>query len=286
MRDLSTAHVLRGDVASRHVGQWLQSAVALAPAGFDRVQDGVCLHRAGTLLYLCPAVARMLGIEGSADLVGSKVSDLIHPPDRARALAMLEAAARDGRAPPTSIALCGSLGRLVPVELSGARTGEVALPVDVLYVRACDRRDLLENEQPMPIQEGERRRGEPRRSTVLICDDEARLGALTAGLLSEYGFLPISVGTGEAALDALDGSDPGIDVLLLDVNLSAGRSAREVLTAMKDRGANARVILTSGLAEEDVDVDLVKHPSVVGYIAKPYGVDQLVQSINRALGRQ
>ena len=53
---------------------------------------------------------------------------------------------------------------------------------------------------------------------------------------------------------------------------------------MTDRGAAARVILTSGLAEEDVDADLVTHPSVVGYIAKPYGVDQLVQTINRALG--
>jgi DNA-binding response OmpR family regulator len=119
---------------------------------------------------------------------------------------------------------------------------------------------------------------------VLICDDEARLGALTAGLLAEYGFDPLTVGTGEDAIAALAKADPVIDVLLLDVNLSHGKPAREVLTTIEEAGNRVRVVLTSGLAEEDVDPKLMTHPSVSGYVAKPYGVDELVQTIKKALG--
>ena len=176
----------------------------------------------------------------------------------------------------------------LPLDLSDGFTGGGS-PLSIFFladgvISEPALRASEENDELMPIQVGEQQATGHGRPTVLICDDEARLGALTAGLLTDYGFSPITVGTGEAALDALDEGDPSVDVVLLDVNLSAGQSARDVLTAMKARGATARVILTSGLAEEDVDQDLVKHPFVVGYVAKPYGVDQLVQSINRALG--
>jgi DNA-binding NtrC family response regulator len=137
----------------------------------------------------------------------------------------------------------------------------------------------------MERRDGERLHGESHRVTVLICDDEARLGALTAGLLTEFGFAPVTVGNGDEALTALAKAELGVDVVLLDVNLSEGPSAGDVLVAMQSRGSRARVILTSGLAEEDVNADLLEHPLVVGYVAKPYGVDQLVQSVRTAVAR-
>jgi len=118
---------------------------------------------------------------------------------------------------------------------------------------------------------------------VLICDDESRLGALTAGLLSEYGFRSVTVGTGEDAIRELSSEDLWVDVLLLDVNLSQGSSAADVLSRMRTDRLAARVVLTSGLAEEDVDPELLAHPLVVGYVAKPYAVEQLVLSIRKAL---
>jgi CheY-like chemotaxis protein len=267
------------------VGDRLELEGAIPPPGFDARRDGVCVHRQGTILYLSPNLPRLLARSPGEDLVGARLCDLV-PAGSETAAAALEAVALGGDVPPTVVAFPGPRGGLLQFELTFAHATEAAAPVDVIWFRVCGHRGLLpeENEQLMPTQAGEQREGATGRPTVLICDDEARLGALTAGLLSEYGFQPITVGTGQAALDALDESDPSVDVVLLDVNLSAGQSAREVLTAMTDRGAAARVILTSGLAEEDVDADLVTHPSVVGYIAKPYGVDQLVQSINRALG--
>ena len=283
MRNQSTAQVARGGSPFR-VGDRLELEGATPPPGFDAQRDGVCVHRQGTILYLSPNLPRLLAKGPGVDLVGTRLGDLVT--GSGGPVEAFEVVAQGGDAPPTVVAFPGPRGGLLQFELTFAHATDAATPVDVIWFRVCGHRGLLseENQQLMPTQAGEQRERAAGRPTVLICDDEARLGALTAGLLSEYGFQPITVGTGQAALEALDEGDPSIDVVLLDVNLSAGQSAREVLTAMTDRGAAARVILTSGLAEEDVDADLVTHPSVVGYIAKPYGVDQLVQSINRALG--
>ena len=283
LRNLSTAQAPRGE-ASFRVVDGFELEGATPPPGFDRDRDGICVHRRGTILYLSPNLPRLLERGSEVDLLGAKIAELVAPEAPGRARAALAAVAQGREAPPVSIACRGARGRQVHFELTFARANDAVMPVDVIWFRVCRHHGSAseENDELMPIQVGDRNdRG---RATVLICDDEARLGALTAGLLIEYGFSPITVGTGDAALDALDGGEASVDVVLLDVNLSAGQSAREVLAAMADRGAKARVILTSGLAEEDVDPDLVKHPSVVGYVAKPYGVDQLVQSINRALG--
>ncbi|HEX3596831.1 MAG TPA: response regulator [Polyangiaceae bacterium] len=256
----------------------------MAPPGFDQQRDGVCVHRQGTILYLSPTLRSLLENGSNAHLVGARIADLVSADDPSRAT-ILDAVTRGGDAPPATVVVRDVRGRALRFELVFARANGASTPVDVIWFRACgpEASASEENNELMPIQVGEHEGRAQGRPTVLICDDESRLGALTAGLLTEYGFAPITVGTGDAAIDALDEGNPYVDVVLLDVNLSAGQSAREVLTAMKARGAKARVILTSGLAEEDVDQDLVKHPSVVGYVAKPYGVDQLVQSINRAL---
>jgi CheY-like chemotaxis protein len=216
--------------------------------------------------------------------VGGDVADLFPPADRSRIAAALAGAGGSGPASPVRLILPATQDRSVPVELTAFRVGSATPPVDVLYVRRggapSGEFDML-----MTSRVADGKQTDAGRPTVLICDDEARLGALTAGLLSEYGFNPLTVGTGEDALLALADQTARVDLVLLDVNLSAGSSARDVLFAMRERGQNARVILTSGLAEEDVDADLVTHPSVVGYIAKPYGVEQLIQTINKALGR-
>ena len=73
-------------------------------------------------------------------------------------------------------------------------------------------------------------------------------------------------------------------VLLLDVNLGGGMQASEVLDELGRRGTAVRVILSSGLSQEDVPASLREHRLVVSYLAKPYTVDNLVAAINAALG--
>jgi two-component system, cell cycle sensor histidine kinase and response regulator CckA len=118
--------------------------------------------------------------------------------------------------------------------------------------------------------------------TVLVCDDEARLAMLTAGLLDQYGYGAVTVSSCEEAIAVLDRKEPRCDVVLLDVNLPDG-SASAVLDQMRARGYAQPVILTSGYAAEDVPRELMTDARVAGYLAKPYSVDRLVETVRLAL---
>lgn len=117
---------------------------------------------------------------------------------------------------------------------------------------------------------------------VLICDDEYRLTAITAQLLEEFGFDSVTAATGDEAVAALDDSQPP-DVLLLDINLSAGLSAFETLNRVAARGTGVPVVLTSGYAAEDVPQTMTQHPVVVGYLAKPYSPDSLLDKLREGI---
>ena len=143
----------------------------------------------------------------------------------------------------------------------------------------------------LPLYQGEESdRSEPPTSqqpggeTVLVCDDESRLAMLTAGLLDQYGYGAVTVANCVEILDALGRDDPHCHVVLLDVNLPDG-SASEVLAEMRTRGHVQPVILTSGYAEEDVPDELMRNEQVAGYLAKPYSVDRLVETVRAALDK-
>lgn len=126
-------------------------------------------------------------------------------------------------------------------------------------------------------------RASPRNSDfVLICDDESRLAALTAGLLEDYGYRLHTARSGEEATTFL--REQSVRVLLLDVNLAEGLTAMDVLEALEHAGSDTGVILTSGLAAEDVPSALMSHPRVSTYLPKPYSLEALVDAVRRAAG--
>ncbi|GMV17631.1 MAG: hypothetical protein AMXMBFR56_58550 [Polyangiaceae bacterium] len=114
---------------------------------------------------------------------------------------------------------------------------------------------------------------------ILICDDEARLAELTAGLLRHFGFVAEAVADGERAI-AIASGEPGFDLLILDLTLP-GVSSAEVIRRI--RGRRTRVVLTSGYSREDVPPALLREPNVVAYLAKPYPVERLVETVREAL---
>jgi CheY-like chemotaxis protein len=117
---------------------------------------------------------------------------------------------------------------------------------------------------------------------VLVCDDETRLGDLTAGLLEECGFAAGFVPSATDAMAYLDAHQE-TRVLLLDVNLSGGKSAHDLLTFLVTRRHKLRVVLTSGSAKQEVGTELTQHPLVVGYLEKPYAEEELTTAITSAL---
>lgn len=116
---------------------------------------------------------------------------------------------------------------------------------------------------------------------VLICDDEARLATLTAGLLREFGFEVLTVRNGADAVRAV--AQHPVDVVILDVNLP-GEDAREIVSRLRARG-NVSIILSSGYTEEDIEPALLKDHAVKAFLAKPYGVEALVDTIDQVRQR-
>jgi CheY-like chemotaxis protein len=119
-------------------------------------------------------------------------------------------------------------------------------------------------------------------TTVLVCDDEERLATLTAALLEQQGYRTFIASGADSAASVAEAQH--FDVLVLDVNLACS-SASAVLQRVAKSGFEGPTILTSGYPEEDVPAELLRHPRVTGYVAKPYSVERLVEAIDHALER-
>jgi two-component system, OmpR family, response regulator len=127
-----------------------------------------------------------------------------------------------------------------------------------------------------------RRSGPRLPAHVLVCDDEPRLATLVVALLEQSDHRAFAVADLTAAIAAV--LERRFDVVLLDVNLR-GSGASQVLKELVVHGLVGKVVLTSGCAEEDVSRELLGHPQVAGYLAKPYPVEQLLEAIDAAVGQ-
>ncbi len=112
---------------------------------------------------------------------------------------------------------------------------------------------------------------------ILVTDDEATLVGLVREILTYAGHeVSIAYG-GDEALNLADEVKPDVillDWMMPDVN---GRGVAEVL---RRRGSSAKVILVSAIANIEekaasIDAD--------GYVAKPFGINDLIDAVERCL---
>ena len=115
--------------------------------------------------------------------------------------------------------------------------------------------------------------------TLLIVEDEALIAAATAQSLKRLGYQVRTARTGEEAVDAAV-SDPGIDLVLLDIDLGPGidgaETARRIL-----RIRDLPVVFHSAHTEPEV-VDKIECISSYGYVVKNSGDTVLGASIRMA----
>ena len=64
---------------------------------FENLPNGVVVHRLGQILYVNPAMVKLLRHERANDLIGTFALELIHPDDRATVIARVQAAMREGQ---------------------------------------------------------------------------------------------------------------------------------------------------------------------------------------------
>ena len=117
------------------------------------------------------------------------------------------------------------------------------------------------------------------RPCILLVDDEARLGEVVAAALQARDFDTLCASNVDQAL-ALVRSDR-VDLIMSDLRMP-GRGGRELLAEVKRERPEVPVIIMTAYASVRSAVDLVKE-GAFDYIAKPFEIDDVVATIERAL---
>lgn len=114
---------------------------------------------------------------------------------------------------------------------------------------------------------------------ILVVEDDAALRDTLVEVLSDFGYRAVAVGTSEAAARAFATEEPKL--VLVDVQLEHGTSRAFVELVLARRPAPP-VILVSGsgpAAEMARELGLP-------LISKPFEMTQLIDAVDRALGRE
>ncbi|MDF1564865.1 MAG: PAS domain S-box protein [Deltaproteobacteria bacterium] len=117
--------------------------------------------------------------------------------------------------------------------------------------------------------------------TILLLEDEERLGKMACTLLERLGYTILHAETGAGALALMDQRGSGVDLLLTDVVLpdTNGRQVAETLTA---RDPAMKVIFVSGYTEDVVLRHGVSEERF-RFLAKPYSMRTLAAKVREVL---
>ena len=125
----------------------------------------------------------------------------------------------------------------------------------------------------------------PRRSRILVVEDEPRLGELVRLYLQREGYTVTVVTDGRGAIAAFDPDGPDaepIDLVVLDLMLP-GLAGEAVLAAIRDRGETP-VLITSA-KRSDAERITGLRLGADDYLAKPYNPHELTARVAAILRR-
>ena len=115
--------------------------------------------------------------------------------------------------------------------------------------------------------------------TILLVEDEAIIAVTHKKILGKYGFNVISVATGEKAVEVV-ASTPGIDLILMDIDLGEGIDGTEVAEQILADKEIPLVFLSSHTEPEVVNK--TEGITSYGYVVKNFGETVLIAAIKMA----
>ncbi|HWF12596.1 MAG TPA: sigma-54 dependent transcriptional regulator [Candidatus Acidoferrales bacterium] len=116
-------------------------------------------------------------------------------------------------------------------------------------------------------------------NSILIVDDEQGIREVLSSILTEEGYEPVAVPSGEECLSLLE--KRSIDLVLLDVWLE-GIDGLETLERMRKNGVDAMVVMISGHASIETAVRATKL-GAFDFIEKPLSLEKVILVIKNAL---
>jgi two-component system nitrogen regulation response regulator NtrX len=115
---------------------------------------------------------------------------------------------------------------------------------------------------------------------VLVVDDEANIRRMLAALLRAEGYDAEEAAVGNAALLAVQQSEP--DAIFLDLLMPPGPTGLETLAALRDRQVDSAVIMMSGKAQLS-DAVRATQLGAFQFLEKPLGPEAVLVTLRSAL---
>ena len=116
-------------------------------------------------------------------------------------------------------------------------------------------------------------------SKIMIVDDKLDFREMLDLMMKKEGFETETAEDGSDFLSKLDSFQP--DLVTLDVMMS-GLTTSEILKKLKEKKINPKIILLTVVRYSDEEREtLFKMGNVVDYIAKPFEIDDLMDSIKK-----
>ena len=114
--------------------------------------------------------------------------------------------------------------------------------------------------------------------TVLVVDDEPVLRTIVREILLEEGYAVIEAADGRVMLEIMARERP--DLVLMDVMMPGidGREAYRQLRSHPEHQDVPVVMMSAGVRPVRLD------PSIAGFMAKPFDLNQLVELVARLIG--
>ena len=117
-------------------------------------------------------------------------------------------------------------------------------------------------------------------ANILVVDDEPQIRRVMRSTLTSHGYVILEAKTGEEAIEVARKAKP--DLILLDVNMP-GMSGIEACRELR-RGTNAPIIMLT-VRNAERDKVLALDAGADDYVAKPFGIEELLARIRAALRR-
>jgi two-component system cell cycle sensor histidine kinase/response regulator CckA len=122
-----------------------------------------------------------------------------------------------------------------------------------------------------------------RPATVLLVEDQDAVRRFAGRALRGAGYAVIEADGGEAALAVIDREGPALDLVVTDLSMPRVDGLAVIRHARAAKPGIA-VLCVSGFTEDAFDVPLELGPGV-RFLAKPFGLDQLIRTVSSVLER-
>ncbi len=119
-------------------------------------------------------------------------------------------------------------------------------------------------------------------SLILLVDDDAEVRRAARAILERLGHAVVEAANGREALTEFERHRDEIDLVILD-QLMPGMDGADVFLALKERCPDVTVLFASADRGAAAAQTLLSH-GVAGFVAKPYGVEDLRRALAAALG--